>query len=341
MNFAEITKEIAENFPKAKTEPLKKHPLAKKIEHEWRDQIKRIAPSPILQKFIISSSAGIGAWNSAPWLAILHPEITKSARSGFYPVYLFEPGFKSFCLVLGQGAARLEEAVGKKMALIELERRAKLLRELASQWEENGFHTGPFATLRKAAVTSNADKNHNDPWSVSVAFGKRYFISSLPSDEVLGEDLKSMLEIYSKLVFQVNTAGLDFTTQDNELCNLKDSGEIPKGTVDGAKMVVAHKNYEFRNRNSSLIRKVKKNLGYTCGACGFKFGEMYGDVMNNYIEAHHLVPISSLDDAGDTLQPTADDFAVLCSNCHRAIHAAGCPSLQDFRHGLQRKLKLV
>ena len=236
---------------------------------------------------------------------------------------------------MGQGAASLEDAVGKKAALVELARRAELLRSRAAGWSAMGFSKGPFATLRKAAVEKSADASR-DPWSVSVAFGKRYMIDSMPSDQALAKDLEGMLKVYSALV---STGDLNFAAQDDDLLGLKQTGELPKGTVDGAKKVIEHKKFEFRKRSSKLISQVKKSLGYTCAGCAFEFSKMYGHAMAQYIEAHHLVPISTVDDEGVALTATEEHFAVLCSNCHRAIHAAGCPSLEDFRKGLQRTLK--
>ena len=334
MSFAEITAEIARGFAQAKTESLKAHPLARKIERDWRSSLRAVAPSSAFGEFSLSSSAGIGAWNAAPWLAVFHRAVTRSARAGFYPVYLFEPGFKTVCLVMGQGAASLEEAVGKKAALVELTRRAELLRSLATDWTTSGFSEGPFATLRQAAVASSsgADK---DPWSVSVAFGKRYEIDAMPSDEVLSQDLGRMLELYSELVAN---GYLNFASQDEDLLDLKQAGELPKGAVDGAKKVLEHKKFEFRRRNSKLISDVKKTLGYTCSACAFRFADMYGQFMAHYIEAHHLVPLSTVQDDGVLLSPTAEHFAVLCSNCHRAIHAAGCPPLAEFKRKLKQKV---
>ena len=71
--------------------------------------------------------------------------------------------------------------------------------------------------------------------------------------------------------------------------------------------------------NSSEIKKIKTKLGYECMACGFDFAENYGEIGNEYIEAHHLKPISSLKE-GESRTITEKDFAVLCSNCHRMIH---------------------
>ena len=56
-----------------------------------------------------------------------------------------------------------------------------------------------------------------------------------------------------------------------------------------------------------------------CQSCNFDFQKIYGDIGKEYIEAHHLVPMSELK-KGETRKLTKKDFAVLCSNCHRMIH---------------------
>lgn len=46
---------------------------------------------------------------------------------------------------------------------------------------------------------------------------------------------------------------------------------------------------------STVARKVKKLYGYICQARGFNFEVVYTGIPNlKYVEAHHLVPISTL-----------------------------------------------
>jgi hypothetical protein len=55
-----------------------------------------------------------------------------------------------------------------------------------------------------------------------------------------------------------------------------------------------------------------------CEVCGFSFGETYGDRAKDYIEGHHRKAVSEMQ-PGDTT--AVEDIAMLCSNCHRTIHA--------------------
>jgi 5-methylcytosine-specific restriction protein A len=331
--FADLVKRIATEFPAARREDFKGHELARLIRNAWKNVAKDLVLATHRDAFKFDSSAGVSQWNSAPWLAVLHPGITTSAQAGYYPVYLFEPEFQTICLVMGQGAEKLEQAVGKKRALVELKDRADKLRDASDAWKTAGFFAGPFHTTRdNAAKRASKGDSEIDPWAVSVAFGKRYEISALPSDAKFGDDLDRMLEIYNNLV----TKRIYDLTIDQTLAEMAATGELPtaEAGIDGVKRVAYHKRFEYRHRNKKLIDQVKKKLGYACQACGFRFDHMYGPRMGSFIEAHHKTPISELPEDGAKLKPDAENFMVLCSNCHRAIHAAGCPDLDTFKAGI-------
>ena len=76
-----------------------------------------------------------------------------------------------------------------------------------------------------------------------------------------------------------------------------------------------HKSFD---RDPKLIKEAKKIHGYTCMACGFNYKEKYGEIGEDYIEAHHLISFAELDENTD-LSPKKD-VVVLCANCHRMIH---------------------
>lgn len=75
--------------------------------------------------------------------------------------------------------------------------------------------------------------------------------------------------------------------------------------------------YSYFKRNPKLAISAKKNYGYICQACGFDFQSVYGDIGKEYIECHHLDPLS---ERADTFISTLKDVCVLCANCHRMIH---------------------
>jgi 5-methylcytosine-specific restriction protein A len=71
-------------------------------------------------------------------------------------------------------------------------------------------------------------------------------------------------------------------------------------------------------RSAKLRAAAIRIHGTSCQACGFSFLKTYGNHGHNYIEVHHLKPISQYQTERDVNPET--DMAVLCSNCHRMIH---------------------
>ncbi len=76
-----------------------------------------------------------------------------------------------------------------------------------------------------------------------------------------------------------------------------------------------------RERDSKLASdKKRKTLNekgkLVCEACDFDFS-IYGDRGKNFIEVHHIIPVSSLKPGDKT---KLEDLSLLCANCHRMVH---------------------
>jgi 5-methylcytosine-specific restriction protein A len=94
----------------------------------------------------------------------------------------------------------------------------------------------------------------------------------------------------------------------------EDEDEVEEGRL-------LYRRHRARERDRSLVqRKKRAELAKTgrlaCEACGFEFGEVYGELGQGFIEAHHLVPLAA---SGETTTRLSD-LALLCSNCHRMAH---------------------
>jgi hypothetical protein len=80
--------------------------------------------------------------------------------------------------------------------------------------------------------------------------------------------------------------------------------------------------HKRRERNPHLVEEAKrrasrKNPDLPCAVCAFSFVEAYGSVGEEYIEAHHTVPVSQLRKNAST---RVEDIVLVCSNCHRMLH---------------------
>ena len=72
--------------------------------------------------------------------------------------------------------------------------------------------------------------------------------------------------------------------------------------------------YEKSRKNRDAAVRVH---GTRCMACGFDFGEKYGELSKDFIEVYHIKPLSSVEEMKVDLRT---NMVCLCSNCHRTIH---------------------
>ncbi|WP_255298261.1 HNH endonuclease [Brevibacillus dissolubilis] len=85
---------------------------------------------------------------------------------------------------------------------------------------------------------------------------------------------------------------------------------------DGAPKYYYGKRYERRPENRQRAIEIH---GLICKACGFDFEAVYGERGKNFIEVHHIKPLSTLDGGEMEIVPETD-LVPVCSNCHRMIH---------------------
>lgn len=102
--------------------------------------------------------------------------------------------------------------------------------------------------------------------------------------------------------------------EDQVAADLDALAEEESGTEGGKKVRLV----AYFERNQYLRTAAISLHGTICKACGFNFEAVYGERGKNYIEVHHIVPISSLPEPATI--SVKEDLTVLCSNCHRMIH---------------------
>lgn len=294
------------------------------------DLIREAAPQAVnavinnVDRYEIKASVGQGNWAKVPWIAIFDRFVTESAQDGYYVVYLFREDIKGVFLSLNQGVTSVRQKY-KSEAKNALEVRAK---DFQSQLGPLGkqFIVGPI----DLAVSSSASLGAF--YQAGSICAKYYAREAIPSDDILAKDITDFLDLYSSLAERELIAPPGVSDELDEA-----SSEH----VEDLTLLRLHKRYE---RNKQLANRVKKIHGYTCQACGFNFGKTYVGIGDEFIEAHHLIPFSQLKGQRVKLDPR-EDFAVLCSNCHRMIHKTKLTSdIESFRNQHlrvgQQRLKL-
>jgi predicted HNH restriction endonuclease len=80
--------------------------------------------------------------------------------------------------------------------------------------------------------------------------------------------------------------------------------------------------HRYKERNRKLVDLAKErhrsdDPKMKCQVCKFSFADRYGKLGADYIEAHHVFPISALTKETPI---RFEDLAMVCSNCHRMLH---------------------
>lgn len=107
--------------------------------------------------------------------------------------------------------------------------------------------------------------------------------------------------------FTVNRENVDLTEDDN-------------GFPEGKKKLRLH---IYRERKPKVIRKAKERFKQAhdgkvfCEVCGFDYSTKYGELGEGYIEGHHIIPVSELDENSTT---KVEDIVLVCADCHRMLH---------------------
>ena len=313
MPIREALQRILTGYPAAKAEPLEDHPLAQFIRGNAEDAVKE-ALGDIGAGLLVEGSPGQGNWAAVPWIAIFDPAITTSATRGYYVVYLFHANAPIVHLSLNQGTTEVREEFGPRTREI-LKDRADLMRKRVSDYE----------SLAVNEIALGAVTRLPGDYVAGHALGKTYSLEALPEEAELRADLQAIVHAYRALTYR-GGINADIETQTE----VGDEFGVPaSASITETRKYAYHRKIE---RNRTAAKHAKKFHGTRCQGCNLDFTERYGEIGKGFIEAHHLRPIATLEEGVTVAYDVAEDFAVLCSNCHRMIHRFANPSdLINFR----------
>ena len=247
-------------------------------------------------RYQVTGSPGKGNWAGVPWVAILDRFVTDTPQQGYYLVYLAKEDCTGVYLSLNQGVTTIRQQYG-----------ASAQKALETRAQDFLARLGPLAHgLLSGPIDLGARKGLGVDYQHGSICAVYYSREALPAEDELQSDMQRLLSLYRHLVEKEATLYIRAEAEEDEL-----------GLgVEDLKRLREHKRIE---RNRKLAASVKKAHGYSCKACGFNFAETYGAIGADFIEAHHLMPLSELTGDKVKLDPKLD-FSVLCSNCHRMIH---------------------
>jgi 5-methylcytosine-specific restriction protein A len=102
--------------------------------------------------------------------------------------------------------------------------------------------------------------------------------------------------------------------------------------------------HRTRERSQKLVDSKKKQAlakygRLACEACQFDFLRSYGEAGTGLIDVHHARPLHTL---GPDQKTSLKDLILLCSNCHRVVHATRhWLTLEELKTHLEKAKKRV
>lgn len=183
------------------------------------------------------------------------------------------------------------------------------IRELLRKYKsyENGFYSlkeNNFNEFRSYSIP----KSSNFKKEVSINLENEDFITQILNKNNL---VKDQFEYWVDNKFKMKPKNTELSIVLPEITNnCKTDSNSNEGVEEGEKKIAKHQEIE---RNSEIIRKVKKERDWICEMCNLKMDNIY---KISFIEGHHKVPLSK---SGITIT-NKEDIALLCPNCHTAIH---------------------
>lgn len=265
---------------------------------------------PDLGGVVVEGSAGKGGWTDTPWVALLDQAVTTTVQEGYYIVYLLSLGCERLYLTIAQGCTELKDRSGILAARDELQRRASLMRSRVLSRADR---------LQPIHMTLGANSWRGKLYQPGIVLGVEYQTDSLPSEAELRKDLAEALVLYRHLRISGG-----WSADDEIMVEARE--ERGSQTLAQAKIYRQHRAIE---RQSSHSKEVKKCQGTRCKGCDKDMADVYGEVAQGLIDAHHLTPLSRLAEGTIAHFDPIADFAVLCPNCHRVIHRLADPSDLD------------
>ena len=350
MNLREILFKLGTEYQAEKKRTDKGvRPIYKPPGNKFARWITRDIPSNIetlyrneIQDLEVHSSAGQSSWVTSPWVVILDPKVCiqahngrVSVQAGFYPGYHFSKDEKTIMFFLGQGEYEVRRNYPKDVDHM-LITRAIILKKKVPEYKKFFIDVSKSPVLKESLM--------KDRWVKSSAFGKIYKTHKLPSNEELKQDLANMVNLYKIAVERGGVAESLDTNIDFDQEQLSEGFEkkIFKHIGEEKKIIM--------QVDAKFMRQLKKNADYTCQACGLKYEKIYGDYSKkkDFIEAHNIEPKFKAKEKAEIdkkLKRSAEDFAMLCANCHRMIHRMmrkekdRIISLKEFKERINSKFK--
>ena len=331
---------ILEQYLEAYKQNNQKNVAAVSLRDSLKNSIIKEAAINV-DRYKVKGSSGAGNVAEIPWLCIFDRDITESAQHGYYIVLLFKANMKGFYISLNQGWTVYKNEYGTKEARVNIRKVSTSLKSklnsLLSDFSFDEINLESENTLAKG-------------YELAHICGKYYERNSLPSDNVLIDDIRNMVGVYRELKGYIgdtkyeeyikNVVDENFTAINYNDTHVVDSSiavkeifqesfqeEIQNAIPASTPLVPQKRNgITYNNgteeqwpRNPRIAKEAIEKGNYRCHISNLHITFDSSKNNKNFVEAHHLIPIKFQGDFTYSIDVPAN-IIPLCPNCHRKLH---------------------
>jgi 5-methylcytosine-specific restriction protein A len=266
------------------------------------------------EEYKIEASVGQGEISEIPWLCIFDKQITKSAQTGFYIVYLFRADLSGFYLSLNQGWTQYKTAFKPvTLARAEIAKNAgKIKRTLKTV---DGFSFNDIDLKGRSDLARG--------YELGNICSKYYDSSSLPNSNTLVNDLQKLIGTYRELKSLVgnNILDIDLVLSEEEFQERIQLGvsRVPKKGKVSKKRKINSSNSSTWWRDPDMSFTAISDADFKCENNPNHKTFVSAVTSEQFVEAHHLIPMEFQDNFDASID-VPENIISLCPNCHRAFH---------------------
>lgn len=195
VDMRELLKNILEKYPSARASTSfgGQHEIRALFER-LKDAVSSLGYIKENPNLLVKYSYGKGNWAETPWLAILDRRETTTTQKGTYVVILFRSDGDGCHLKLGQGVTEITKDFGSgAAATAELQRRADQVRAMFPEMMNTAFDRAASENIEKRASLTGL-------YEASTIYSKYYKRESMPSNEEISSDIKTLVDCYEEYV---------------------------------------------------------------------------------------------------------------------------------------------
>jgi len=169
---------------------------------------------PFKGRLNVQGRDGTGLKTFVPWVRIHSPELSPSAQSGWYVVYLFRQDGQGVALCISHGSTRFDGGDFKPRTAAEA---ASLMR-----WARGLIAIQAAGVGMEIGVDLGSSEKLSRAYESTAAFSKTYPRNAIPDDDVLARDAERAVALLGEL-YRAQELG---TAPDSEPPELKEAVEL-------------------------------------------------------------------------------------------------------------------